>query len=427
MSTQEIIQKYEEVSIVAQKAVNESKTFKEEVNAKLLPLETEIKSLEAKLSQAEEDSKKSIQKIEEAINSGFKSVSEGVLKYNKLEKKSLESIAKALSKKETISLNADEFKAIRFSDATTTGDFIGAPIKYGEIETNKQVLTNILQDIDIMPAVAKNDGDVAWDGFDESLVDIFDSNEMDAAQLSEAVKKSEIKLNLVENKAKMAISARVIQDPNQLGTLDRNLGALARRYERKLASKVYNDIIRAAISTNVAKFETSTADAPADGTARNDLRLFPSKLKIQYVDNAVIYISRMFLNSLFSKEVSDGHLPLEQFIANANSGINSFFTTEKNIPIRTFEHAQIGDYKSLANGTTNITADYVDGGENTGKLLAFVADLKTAYKLIPSSFDTVGYDASFGYIINGSVPAGRIGYVAQGIVAKEAIKVLYAK
>ena len=89
MSTQEIIQKYEEVSIVAQKAVNESKTFKEEVNAKLLPLETEIKSLEAKLAQAEEDSKKSIQKIEEAINSGFKSVSEKKSTFSEAEKKEL--------------------------------------------------------------------------------------------------------------------------------------------------------------------------------------------------------------------------------------------------------------------------------------------------------------------------------------------------
>lgn len=427
MLENEIINKFKENGeAIAKSALAEVETKINPINEELKSLKAKNAELEEKLSKEVETNTKSIEKIEEAINKGFASATNKQSKKSlNLEEKSLEKIAKALINKDVVKLDVEESKAIRFSDATTTGDFIGAPVKYGEIDVNKQVLTNILQDIDILPAIAKNDGDVAWDGYDESLVDIFDANEMDAAGLSEAVKKSEIKLNLKENKAKMIISTRVIQDPSQVGTLDRNLMALSNRYERKLASKVYNDVITAAIAGNVSKFETTTADAPADAQARLDLRLFPTKLKVQYVNNAVVYISRTFVNALFSKEVSDGHLPLEQIVF--NNGINAFFNIERNIPIRVFEHAQIGNYKSLADGTTDITADYVDGGENTGKLLAFVGDLKLAYKLVPSSFDVIGYDASFNLVLNGSIPAGRIGYAAQGIVAKEAIKVLYAK
>lgn len=433
MSTEnEIVKSFKEHSDkIAETA---KKDFEELKKIQIDPLQNEIKSLkeqnaklEEKLNHEVSNTQKSIDKIELAINKGF--ASNNNIKTEKTlinDKKTLENIAKALGSQKRIDLTVDELKAIRFSDATTTGDFTGAPIKYGEIDINKQVNTNILLDIDILPAINKNEGDVAWDGYDESLVDIFDSNEMDSTKISEAIKKSEIKLNLKENKAKMIISSKVIMDPAQIGTLDRNIAALETRYNRKIATQVYQDIIQAANSSLVGKVASTTTSAPADSTARLDLRKFPTNLKVQYVESAVIYISRTFLTALFSKEVSDGHLPIEQFVANVNSGVNSFFTVEKNIPIRVFEHAQIGNYKSLADGSTDITADYVDGGSNQGKLLAFVGDLKS-YKLIPSTINAIGYDNGFAALLSGAVAAGRIGSNAQGLVAKESIKVLYAK
>lgn len=378
----------------------------------------EIKSLKDKLANQEEEIK--------SLNSGH-GVSE---KRNEVETKSLVSIASKLNNKEEIKLDSEEFKSIRFSDATTTGGFNDASPKLGMIDINKQPVVTILNDIDILPAVALNEGSVAWDGYDESLIDMYDANEMDAATESEVIKKSLIKLAMEEVKAKMILSSRVIQNVlangSQVATLNRNISALNSRYDRKLAAKVFQNIIACANNGNIGKVASTTNDAPADAQAREDLRLFPSNLKIQYVSGSAMYVSRSFLNALFSKEATDGHLAVEQF-KYSDSGIQFFVTPEKAIPVRVFEHSQIGDYKSLADGSTAITADYVNGGENTGKILAFVSDLKYAYKMVPSSIGTIGYDAGIANILSGSCPAGKVSFAAQGVIAKEAIKVFYGK
>lgn len=378
----------------------------------------EIKSLKDLLANKEEEIK--------SLNSGH-GVSE---KKYEVEVKSLTSIASKLQNKESIDINSEEFKSIRFSDATTTGGFNDASQRMGIIDVNKQPVVTILNDIDVMPAIALNEGSVAWDGYDESLIDMYDANEMDAATESEVIKKSLIKLAMEEVKAKMIISSRVIQNilssGNQVSTLNRNISALNARYDRKLAAKVFQNIIAGVNDGNIGKLASTTNDAPADAQAREDLRLFPSQLKIQYVNSSVLYVSRSFLNALFSKEASDGHLAVEQFTFSDN-GIQYFITPEKAIPVRVFEHSQIGNYLSLADGSTSITADYVKGGENTGKILAIVGDLKYAYKMIPSSIGTVGYDSSISNILSGSCPAGKVSFAAQGVVAKEAIKVFYAK
>lgn len=422
-----IVEKLDEtksqVKDLAEKTTTELKSVGEAISKGLKEAfeneaKLEAKSLKDQLANKEEELK--------SLRSGH-GVSE---QRQEVETKSLVSIASKLSNKEEIRLDSEEYKSIRFSDATTTGGFNDASPRMGEIEVVKQPLVTILNDIDVMPAVALNEGSVAWDGYDESLVDMYDANEMDAAQLSEAVKKSLIKLSMKEVKAKMILSSRVIQNVlangNQVSTLNRNISALNSRYDRKLASNVFKDIIAGVNASEISKVASTTNDAPADATARQDLRLFPSNLKLQYVSSSVLYVSRTFLNALFAKEASDGHLAVEQFKFSDN-GIQFFVTPEKAIPVRVFEHSQIGTYKSLADGTTNITADYVNGGENTGKLLAFVADLRYAYKMIPSTIGTIGYDASISNILSGSCPAGKVSFAAQGIVAKEAIKVFYGK
>lgn len=406
-----------------------SKSIKEEVeSAKGLIVEETKNLIDSEVKKINESTQKWQNTVEEFVNN-TKSINQIVCKKSKLinDEASLKTLASVLNNKGQIDFAKEEFKAIRFSDATTTGDFTGAPDKYGEINVNKQPSSEILGDIDILPAVAKNDGDSAWDGYDESKLDLYQNNEMDAAQLTEVIKKNEIKIRMKTHSAKMIISSKVVTNPNELGTLDRNVASLNDRYDRKLAEQVFQDIIEAANKGDIEKFETSTADAPVSDTTREDLRLFPSKLKKNYSNTAIIYISRTFLNALFSKTVSDGHLPTEQFFYNAN-GISNLVTPEKAYIVKTFEHNQIGNYKSLANGTTDINTDYVPGGtSNDGKLLAFVADLKYCYKLIPSSLGVIGYDATIGNLLTGAVPAGKISYAAQGLVAKEAIKVLFAK
>lgn len=378
----------------------------------------EIKSLEDKLANKEAEIK--------SLRS-----SHGVSKIkNDLEVKSLTNLASALASQKQVSIDSEEYKSIRFSDATTTGNFNDASPKMGEININLQSTVGILNDIDVMPAQNSNDGSLAWDGYDESLVDMFDANEMDAAQLSEAVKKSLIKLNMREVKAKMVISSKVIQNVlsngSQVDNLNRNLRSLERRYDRKLATQVFKDIIANANYSLVSKVASTTAEAPANAQTREDLRLFPTSLKVQYVSTSVMYVSRAFLNALYAKEASDGHLATEQFVFGTN-GVASYVTAERAIPVRVFEHAQIGTYKSLADGTTDITVDYINGSAtNTGKLLAFIGDLKHSYKLIPSSIGTIGYDSGIANILNGYCPAGKISFAAQGIIANEAIKVFYA-
>jgi hypothetical protein len=396
----------------------------------------ELKSLKEDLAksvkehkEAMDSQKTQLDAIETKLNKPYGVTIENKSEVNQQEvKKSLTSIASKLNSKEKVGL--EEVKAIRFTDATTTGGFLDTPRKMGEIDINKQPNTLILNDIDFMGAANANEGSVAWEGFDESLVDMYEANEMDAAQISEAVKKSLIKLSMKEMKAKMIISSRVIQNAlsggDQISVLQKNLQALESRYRRKLAAQVFQDIIADVNNNLIGKVASTTNEAPADAQARVDLRVFPTNLKVDYIPSSIMYVSRAFLNACYSKEASDGHLATEQFVTDAN-GITSFVTPERAIPVRVFEHNQIGTYKSLADGTTDITTDYVNGSaSNTGKLLAIVADFRSSYKLIPSSIGTIGYDSSISNILDGSCPAGKVSFAAQGVVLREAVKVFYA-
>jgi len=349
----------------------------------------EIKALNDKLANKEQELK--------SLRSG-----EGVSKVNKeIEEKSLVSIASKLHNGSKVDISSEEYKNMaRFSDVTTVGYGVGTISMNEEIDVNKQPVVTILSDIDVLPAVADNEKTVSWKGYDKSLITIIEANETDPATLSKLVQNSLIELGQRKVKASMAFSDDVIiasMNGSKLQVLRRNFDELEKAYNRKLGANVYQDVIKNALAGTAnteggARFESTTADAPADATTREDLRLFPSKLKIQYATSATLYISRAFINALFSKETTDGHLAVEQFIF-AN-GIRRYVTPELDIPVRVFEHAQIGTYKSLVDGVADITTDYVKGGENTGKLLAFVGDMKQSYKMVPSAFGYMDVDRS---------------------------------
>lgn len=384
----------------------------------------EVKSLKSQV-EAKSAEANNLQEQLKVLTAGHSEVFSG-----EEEVKSISEIAKAIKEKGKVDLKSEEFKSIRFSDPTSSG-FYNRTIVAGEVDVNKQPVVTILGDIDVLPALDLIDGDIAYRGYDESLVDIFDSNEMDSATVSEAVKNSWLELKMRKCSAQMSISDMVVIGAmsgrrDSVATLGRNLSALDKRYDRKLAARVFQDIISDANASKIGKFSTTSNDAPANAEGREDLRNFPTNLKVNYLPTSVLYVSRAYINALFSKEASDGHLTVEQFITNSD-GIRFFVTPEGNIPVRIFEHSQIGTYKSLADGTTDITADYVAGGENTGKILAIVGDLRQGYKLTPSTSQLVGYSDEFSKIISGQVPAGKIAFAAQGTVAREAMKVLYAK
>ena len=352
-----------------------------------------------------------------------------------LEEKSLASIALKLHNGGKVELSSEEYKSLaRFSDVTSVGYSNPNIMMNEEINTNAQSVVTILNDIDILPAVADNEKTISWKAYDESLVDIFEANETDTATRSKLVQNSLIELGQRKVKASMAFSDDVIiasMNGSKLQILRRNFDSLERKYDRKLAANVYQDVIKNALAGTAnavdgARFESTTADAPANTQAREDLRLFPSKLKIQYATNATLYISRAFISALFAKETTDGHLAVEQFIF-AN-GIRRYVTPDLDIPVRVFEHAQIGTYKSLVDGVADITADYVNGGENTGKLLAFVGDMRNSYKMVPSAFGYMDVDRSAKSILSdGFCLGGKVSYAAQGVVLKEGIKVFYGK
>lgn len=433
----EILKKIDDVAVQlkADASIESEKKSLEIKNELKSQIETEVKSLEAKLSQAEEDYKKSIQKIEEAINSGFKSVSEKTdsKSYVPLSLKEAQYIAEALNSHKQAKFFISDKKTIRFGDATSTNTIDRPATVMGSFEVNKDIPSTILQDVDLMPAVNDNEGALVWNTFDESLIEAFEANELDPALTSKEVVYRNVKLALKKVQAKMNISTDVIinvlQGGNQVPVLERNIAGLNRKYDKKIIKDIFQDIIASANNNLVGKTATTTQYAPADATIRKDLRNFLSTLKKEFIGNSVIYVSRQLINAAFSVEASDGHLPLEQFSYSNN--IQAFVTPEGLIPVRTFEHAQIGTYKSLHDGSTDITSDYtpVTGSlsGNAGKLLAFVGDLKFAYKVIPSAMGIIGYESGVGTLLDGATKAGKIGYVAQGIVESQAIKALYAK
>lgn len=406
------------------------------------PLQNEVKSLkeanaklEEKLSKEIENNQKNIDKIELAINKGFASSIEKTefKSYTPLSLKEAKTIAEAINGKMQIQITNLESKAIRFGDATSTNLIDKPATVMGSFEINKDSPSTILQDVDVLPPVNGNEGTLVWDTYDESLIEAYEANEMDQSKVTKEVVYSNRKLNLKKVQAHMNISTDVIlnvlQGGSQVIVLDRNIAALNKKFDKKVIKNIFQDLVSGVNNGLIGKTASTTQYAPADATIRRDLRNFLSTLKKEYIANSVIYVSRQLINAAFSIEASDGHLPLEQFYYASN--IQAFVTPEGLIPVKTFEHSQIGTYKSLHDGTTDITSDYTavtaNLSGNAGKLLAFVGDLKFAYKVIPSSIGLIGYDSNVTPLLTGATKAGKISYVAQGFVETQAVKAFYAK
>lgn len=382
----------------------------------------EIKSLKSELEvkSAEANNLKEKLKLADA--------GQGSSSNNQEEVKSLIAIAQTLQGKKKVGL--EEFKSIRLSDPTSSG-YRQTETIYGAVNINEQSLYDIINDISTIPATNKTDNNSAWQGYDESAISLEEINEKDTAATSAAIERSKIVLMHKKRAAKILVSSNVVEEVSagnvsSAGILKQNFSALESKYNRLIAKQVYQDVIAAVNLGNVGKTASTTAEAPADAQAKKDLRLFLTTLKVQHLNNATLYVSRPFINALFSEEASDGHLTLEQFMFD-QAGLTRYLSLEKAIPMKVFEHEQIGNYLSLADGSTSITTDWVDGSStNTGKLLAFVGDMKKSYFRVPSTVGTTAIDDSIASIASESCLMLKTGYDAQGIILREGIKAFYA-
>jgi len=390
----------------------------------------EMKSLNAKLEEKSAEANNLKEKLKLA-DAGQGSFSEGV---SEEETKSISAFTAAIEGKSKTRI--EEYKSIRVTDPTVTGFFTKQGVNRGIVSTNEQPMVTLLSDVDVLPAVNTIKEESFIIGYDSSLLDLDEANEMTPAQIKEAIQHSKIVIQSRKETAKIPVSSDLILaaragDRSSAQLVQRNLDELKQKFMLRCVKKAFKDIIDNANSSDtvrIAKFETATDDATAADTLRQDLRNLPTKLKKNYVGSSIMFISRTFLNSIFSKQVSDGHLPLEQF--EYRDGITYFLTPEKSYIVRTFEHDQIGNYKSLKDGSTVITADFnpaASAGGNAGVLLAMVGDFKKGYKYQPSTAGTMGYDGLISELLDGVVYAGVISYVAQGLAVKESLKVLYSK
>lgn len=415
-----------QIESLTENVVNEFKSVGDKIalafaETKSKEAQEEIKSLKDQIANKDN-------KIAALSSSGGVGLSNG-----EEEKKSATAFAAAIKDKSVIRL--EEHKAIRITDPTTTGGFFPNVVNRGILDVNAQPLITLLDDVDVLPAVNTLKEESFFLGYDSSLLDLDEANEMDPATAKKTIEHSAIKITSRKEQASILVSTDLMLsayagDATALNVVEKNLDELRMKFLRKNVKKGFQDIIANANSTDLNKIVKveSTLDTVDEISMRKDLRLLPTTLKKQYVNTSILYLSRKFLNAIFAKEATDGHLPLEQFVY--RDGITFFLTPEKSYVVRTFEHDQIGDYLSLKDGTTSITTDYnpsASAGGNAGKLLAIVGDFKKGYKYQPSIAGTIGYDNSVREQLTGVVVAGMISYVAQGLGVRESLKVLYSK
>ena len=156
-------------------------------------------------------------------------------------------------------------------------------------------------------------------------------------------------------------------------------------------------------------------------------------------------IDRAALHEIYLEPGNDGHLKIEQF--DYSTGIAALRTAEGIIPLigvdSSFKVADIANNDGFANYTPfsgSVAASALAGytpslyasasgaTDNEGKAVAVLADFSKAYSLARSSVVQMGYDNSFGNLLNdGYVWGGKIGYVGGKPTTTEAIAVLYVQ
>ena len=339
-------------------------------------------------------------------------------------------------------------------DNSDVGAFVPNTRILGELNINLQTVSPIVSLVSNINAGAIVAGDMGYKTFDESLVDMFESNESEGKPTTEQIKRGEIIIHVAQQSAKIKISDKTIhsiESGELIGNpLMKLFGALENKYRKNIARQILNapatnqGIKGIFAMSQLSGSKMKTVETAADNIVTlKDLGNLTSQIKIDYLRNSVMLVDRKILYEGYFNEAADGHLRLEQF--DYSNGMIGLRTPEGVIPLvgvdSSYFDADVAsndgfaNYKSFA-GAGTILSGYtpsqyaaVPGAtDNAGKAVAILADWKMAYSLANSSVVRLGYDQSFGnMLVNGFVWGGKIGYVGGAPTVEEAIAILTVK
>ena len=396
---------------------------------------------------------------------------------SELEKNTLETLkafSNALTQKSSITIGTADFaekstfkpiydnmgrmvqKSMQTFDNSDVGAFVPNTRILGELNINLQTVSPIVSLVSNINAGAIVAGDLGYKTFDESLVDMFESNESEGKPTTEQIRRGEIIIHVAEQSAKVKISDKTvhsIESGELIGNpLMKLFGALENRYRKNIGRQILNGSdsglgIKGIFSiAHQSGSKMKVVETAADNVVTlKDLGNLTSQIKIDYLRNAVMLVDRKVLYEGYFNEAADGHLRLEQFEYSAN-GMIGLRTPEGVIPLvgvdSSYFEADVAsndgfaNYKTFDGGSNIIKSGYtpsqyasVAGAtDNAGKAVAILADWKMAYSLANSSVVRLGYDQSFGnMLLNGYVWGGKIGYVGGAPTVEETIAILTVK
>lgn len=348
-----------------------------------------------------------------------------------------------------------EEKSLRTFDNTDAGAFVPQKKLLGNININLQTVNPITSVVNNVNAGAIVAQELGYSTFDESLVDIDESSEGVGASESDGIVYGQVNIHVTKNSAKVKITDKTLHSANSgemiANPITKVFGAIERRYEKKIARKILNGTIGMGVNGIFARAQESgskisTIDTYTDNKVLlSDISLLCSKLKSDYLRNAVLVIDRAALYELYLEPGNDGHLKIEQF--DYASGLAALRCPERVIPIigvdSSYKTADISKNDGFANYTpfsgtvaSSSLAGYCPSScaaatgytDNKGKAVAILADFSELYSLARSSVVQMGYDNSFGNLLNdGYVWGGKIGYVGGDVTNQEAGAILYCQ
>lgn len=342
-----------------------------------------------------------------------------------------------------------ERKSLNTFDNSNAGAFVPAKRIIGEVNVNLQTVNPVTSIVNNVAGGSIVAGSLGYTTYDESNVSIKESAEGKGAEQSQEVVMDEINIYVAKESAKIKISDKTLHSSlsGELTTnpLNQNLNAIERRYEKGIARKVLNGKSEMGVygifnKAQESGFNGSVVETENDNVVKlKDFANLSSQLKVEYLMNAAILVDRAVLYELHQEAGNDGHLKIEQF--DYNNGIAALRTPERVIPLIGVNSSpletKVNDNDGFANyetfsGSGTILSGYTKsfgtGTDNAGKALAVLADFSLAYSLVRSSVVQLGYDQSFGNLINnGYVWGGKVGYVGGKPTTTEAMAILTCK
>lgn len=464
-----------EAKEAADKAADEAKEAKESLKSLTGSIESLVKGITEKKSEEDSESVKELKSEVALLKAKAEAANKGEQGGKSLQKdfsekslNTMKSFAEALKSKSVITFGKNkeekslygvcgvlEEKSLRTFDNSDAGAFVPQKQILGDIEVNLQTvnpITSVVNNVNAGAIVAK---ELGYSTFDESLVDIEESSEGVGATESNGVVYDSIDIHVTKNSSKVKITDKTlhsaISGEMTANPITRVFNAIEKKYEKKIARKILNGSVGMGVNGIFHRAQESGSRIDVIPTetdnkiALSDLSLLCSRLKAEYLRNAVLVIDRAALYELYLEAGNDGHLKIEQF--DYSNGLAALRCAEKIVPIigvdSSYKVADLSKNDGFANYTPfsgSVTPANLAGytqsrlasasgaTDNQGKAVAVLANFNQLYSVARSSVVQMGYDQSFGNLLNdGSVWGGKIGYVGGDVTNQEAGAILYCK